>query len=91
MIIVNIYEGVFLGATRNTVHFFSPAFQEMGAYIASIEPPFSLRDIEGFNAVYKRSYYALSREERLEVEAFVDTMIEQLDHKTLASRIYGVV
>lgn len=69
----------------------SPAFQELSSYISRLEAPFSLDDIEGFNAIYKRSYHDLSCDERRQVEAFVDTMIERVARKEWAARIFGVV
>ncbi|MGI9210947.1 MAG: hypothetical protein ACR2HF_00595 [Methylococcaceae bacterium] len=69
----------------------SPAFREIWSYISRLEAPFSLDDIEGFNALYKHSYYTLSCEERREVEAFVDTMVEKVGRKEWAARIFGVV
>ncbi|MEY4194558.1 MAG: hypothetical protein RLZZ226_926 [Pseudomonadota bacterium] len=69
----------------------SPAFQELWNYISRLEAPFSLDDIEGFNTLYKRSYHTLSREEKRQVEAFVDTMIEKVGRREWAARIYGVV
>ena len=78
-------------STSTVMALVSPAYQEIRGYISRIEAPFTLDDIEGFNAIYKRSYYALSRDERREVEAFVDTMVEQVGRKEWAARIYGVV
>ncbi|MGI9211654.1 MAG: hypothetical protein ACR2HF_04210 [Methylococcaceae bacterium] len=69
----------------------SPAYQEIHGYISRLEAPFSLDDIEGFNIIYKRYYPTLSYDERHEVEAFVDTLIEHVERKEWASRIYGVV
>ena len=73
------------------VPLFSPAFQELWSYISSLRAPFSLQDIEGFNAIYKRNYSMLSREERRRVEEFVDSMIEQVARKEWATKIFGVV
>jgi hypothetical protein len=70
---------------------FSPAFQEVSRYIASIQAPYTLEAIRGFNAIYKRGYVTLSREEKRRVEAFVDTMIEHVAQKEWAERIFGVV
>lgn len=78
-------------STSTVIALVSPAFQEIWGYISRLEAPFSLNDIEGFNAIYKRSYHSLSREERRQVEAFVDTMIEKVGRKEWAARIYGVV
>jgi len=69
----------------------SPAFQEISSYISHLEAPFSRDDITGFNAIYKRTYHDLSRDERQQVEGFVDTMIEKVERKEWATRIYGVV
>jgi hypothetical protein len=73
------------------VSLFSPAFQELWSYISGLQAPFSLHDIEGFNAIYKRNYSSLSREERHRVEEFVDTMIAQVARKEWAVKIFGVV
>lgn len=69
----------------------SPAYREIHGYISHLEAPFSLDDIQGFNVIYKRCYRTLSYDERREVEAFVDTLIEHVERKEWASRIYGVV
>lgn len=73
------------------VPLFSPSFQEVSGYIASIQAPYTLPAIQGFNAVYKRVYASLSREEKRRVEEFVDSMIERVAEKTLAEQIFGVV
>jgi hypothetical protein len=70
---------------------FSPAFQEVSRYFASIQAPYTLQAIHGFNAIYKRGYESLSREERRRIEAFVDIMIERVAQKEWAEKIFGVV
>jgi len=78
-------------STSTIMALVTPASQELWIYISRLEAPFSLDDIQGFNARYKQSYPLLSREERRQVEAFIDTMIEKVDRKEWASRIFGVV
>jgi len=73
------------------VPLFSPAFQEVSRYIVSIKAPYTLQAIQGFNAIYKRVYASLSREEKRRIEEFVDTMIERVAEKDLAEKILGVV
>ena len=70
---------------------FSPTYQELRRYISAIRAPYTLQDIQGFNAIYKRAYSTLSREEKRRIEAFVDTMIEQVAQKEWAAKIFGVV
>ncbi|QXP85124.1 hypothetical protein ABZN20_14395 [Methylococcus sp. ANG] len=77
--------------TVQAIPLFSQAFQDISSYIASIRAPYTLQDIQGFNTAYKRAYPSLSREEKRRIEAFVDTMIERVAQKELASKIFGVV
>ncbi|HUL11113.1 MAG TPA: hypothetical protein VLU73_02950 [Methylococcaceae bacterium] len=73
------------------VPLFSPSFQELSHYIAGIEAPYTLHAIQGFNAIYKRVYALLSREETRRIEEFVDTMIDRVAQKEFAEKIFGVV
>ena len=69
----------------------SPAYLELRRYISGINAPYSLADIQGFNSIYQHAYGSLSRQERRRIEAFVDTMIEQVEEQQWAAKIFGVV
>ena len=77
--------------TQGTIPVPFEAFQELETYFRSVEPPYTLRNIRKFNAIYGRIYPTLTRGEKLQAESFVDEMIEKVEHKQWITRIYGVV
>jgi hypothetical protein len=66
-------------------------FDELREYFLTLEAPYTLHDIYGFNAIYKLAYPGLSREERLLSEEFVEILIEKVEKPEWVSRIFGVV
>ncbi len=64
---------------------------ELESYFSSIRPPYTLQHIRNFNRLYHRLYPALDREEKVRAEEWVDRMIDNVERKEWASRIYGVV
>ena len=70
---------------------YSERFDELRSYFQSIQPPYTLQHIREFNAIYRRLYPVLTREEKRRAEDYVDALIEGLENKDWASRIFGVV
>ncbi len=77
--------------TNKIVVLYSAGFQQLQDYFKSIEPPYGLEDIRGFNAIYRRIHPALNRDERRRSEELVDILIDKVEHKDLAANIFGVV
>jgi hypothetical protein len=70
---------------------YSEHFNELRTFFQSLQPPYTLHHIREFNAIYRRIYPALSREEKRRAEDFVDSLIEGLERKDWAPKIFGVV
>jgi hypothetical protein len=75
----------------NISSLYSENFDELRRYFQSIRPPYSLVDIRQFNMIYRNIYPVLSREEKRRAEDFVDALIDGLEKKEFASKIFGVV
>jgi hypothetical protein len=74
------------GARVNSV-----AIASLSRYFTSISPPYGISVIYRFNAIYKSIYPTLSLSERQQAEAYVDQLIEGLEHPGYAAKIFGVV
>jgi predicted RNase H-like nuclease len=70
---------------------YSERFDELRSFFQGIQPPYTLQHIREFNAIYRRIYPMLSREEKRRAEDYVDSLIEGLERKEWAPRIFGVV
>ena len=66
-------------------------FVGLQSLVRSFDPPYGLPEIIAFNQLYGSIYPRLTNAERRRTEALVDDLIERLEDKNLASRIYGVV
>jgi hypothetical protein len=75
----------------NITCLYSADFDELRRFFQGIKPPYSLVNIREFNSIYRSIYPVLSREERRRAEDFVDALIEGLEKKEFASKIFGVV
>jgi len=75
----------------NILRLYSDGFQEISQWFQASRPPYTIQDIIRFNALYKRGYPVLSREEKRRVEEWVDTLIEGVEDRTLIPKIFGVV
>ena len=75
----------------NIVVLYSSGFHQLQDYFRSIEPPYDLEDIHGFNEIYRRIYPVLNRDEKRRSEEFVDMLIDKLEQKEFAASIFGVV
>jgi len=69
----------------------SPAIQEINELFKSLNKPCGQGEINRFNVAYQRVYPQLSRLEKRRAEELVDELINNLEHRRLASKIYGVV
>jgi hypothetical protein len=69
----------------------SVGIAELEGYFACIQPPYTLGHIRDFNKLYQRLYPTLSLKEKFEVEQWVDRLIDNVERKEWASKIYGVV
>jgi hypothetical protein len=70
---------------------YSERFDELRSFFQGIRPPYTLQHIREFNALYRNIYPALSREEKRRAEDFVDSLIDGLEKKEWAPKIFGVV
>lgn len=75
----------------NISSLYSEDFDQLRHYFQSIAPPYSLSNIRDFNLIYRSIYPELSREEKRRAEDFVDALIDGLEKKEFASKIFGVV
>ena len=69
----------------------SASFDQLRLFFQYNDPPYDLQVIRDFNALYRGIYPVLSREERRRAEALVDALIDGLEQKEWASKIFGVV
>ncbi len=70
---------------------YSEDFHCLQSLVRSFDQPYGLPEILDFNRLYGRIYPRLTDVEKRRTEALVDDLIERLEDKKLASRIYGVV
>jgi len=77
--------------TAKVSQLYSDEFHAINTWFHDTRPPYCFNDIFVFNALYRRAYPALNREEKRRVEEFVDIMIEQVEYPKLATQIFGVV
>ncbi len=77
--------------TAEVISIYSNNFDELRIYFQGLEPPYTLRDIRGFNTIYGGLYPVLTREEKRRAEEFVDVMIAGVEKKEWACKIFGVV
>lgn len=70
---------------------YSAEFLELQTVFRRLEKPYGLADILLFNRSYQRVYAQLGREEKRRAEEMVDLLIEGLEQRKLASKIFGVV
>ncbi|HYE37973.1 hypothetical protein [Methylocaldum sp.] len=75
----------------NVIVLFSEEFHQLKSFFQNIQPPYTLENIGGFNSIYKRIYPLLNRDEKRRSEEFVDIMIDNLERKEWAAKIFGVV
>lgn len=76
---------------NNVISLYSEDFGRLTAFVKSIDPPYTLDDINGFNSIYRRIYPSLNRDEKLRSEVFVDMLINNLERNEWAAKIWGVV
>jgi hypothetical protein len=69
----------------------SENYLAINRFFASHEPPFTLTDIQEFNALYRLAYPALAPIERKRSEEWVDYLIDHVEHPEWVGKIYGVV
>jgi hypothetical protein len=69
----------------------SEGLMELENYFSGIRPPYTLNHIQDFNRLYQRLYPVLDPGDRVRAEEWVDRMIDNVERKEWASRIYGVV
>ncbi|MCU0735884.1 MAG: hypothetical protein MUF20_10230 [Methylotetracoccus sp.] len=69
----------------------APGLAELEGYFSGIRPPYTLNDIWNFNRLYRRLYPVLNRDEKIRAEQWVDRLIDNVERKEWASKIYGVV
>lgn len=70
---------------------YSESFNRLRHYFYCIQPPYTLEHVSEFNTIYREIYPRLSREEKRRAEEFVDSLIDGLQRKEWAARIFGVV
>lgn len=75
----------------NISSLYSQDFDQLRRYFLSISPPYSLSNIRDFNRLYRTIYPTLSRDEKRRAEDFVDALIDGVEKKEFASKIFGVV
>ncbi len=67
-------------------------FQQIEQWFQCAQAPYGVKDIYAFNALYRRTYNHLTREEKRRVEdEIVSTMIDGVEYPDLKAKIYGVV
>ena len=66
-------------------------FYAIHMWFHATPPPYGFHDILKFNALYRKAYPVLSREEKRRVEEWVDRIIENVETPKLVKRIFGVV
>jgi hypothetical protein len=76
-------------ATVTPIH--SSDIRDLNELFNDLQKPFGNGEIIRFNQAYQRIYPRLSRTEKHRAEMLVDALIDNLEHKSLASKIYGVV
>jgi hypothetical protein len=70
---------------------YSAEFQKLAAVFSHIHAPYTEQDVRSFNAIYSGLYKNLKADERELAERMVDTILDDLERKELATLIYGVV
>lgn len=71
---------------------YSTHYQEIDHWFHGIQAPYRLKDILAFNAIYRRAYSRLNREEKRRVEEeIVDALIDGVEAPKLKAKIFGVV
>lgn len=78
-------------ATHLVSTLYSERFDELRSYFVSIAPPYTLTHIRHFNGIYRRIYPLLTRDEKRRAEDFVDALIDGVERKEWACKIFGVV
>jgi hypothetical protein len=76
---------------NNVVVLYSDDFRQLSSFFNSIDSPYNLEHIAGFNAIYRRIFQALNQEEKRRAEEFVEVLIENVERKEWATKIFGVV
>ena len=64
---------------------------ELNELFNSLQKPCGRGEIRRFNLAYQNIYPQLSRAEKRLAEILVDRLIDNLENKSLSSKIYGVV
>ena len=77
--------------TAEIIPIHSSDFSEIKDFFHIHQPPYQLEHIFQFNSLYRRVYFRLSKEEKRRSEELVDKLIEELEDRRLASKIFGVV
>lgn len=75
----------------NVTILYSDEYHQIRNFFKSIHPPYTLEHIAGFNTIYRRIYPTLNRDEKRRTEEFVDVLIDKLERKEWAAKIFGVV
>ena len=65
----------------------SNEYEELMQFCRSIQSPYTIHDVQAFNAIYRCICRKLSQDEKRRAERLVDLMIEGLE----VPPIYGVV
>ncbi|MEI7867207.1 MAG: hypothetical protein WCI11_04895 [Candidatus Methylumidiphilus sp.] len=76
---------------KNIIPIHSQEFVDLYTLFHSLNPPYDLNDILRFNRTYQPMYRLLGPEEKRRAEEFVDCLVAGVEHRGLASRIFGVV
>ena len=69
----------------------SSKLEALSRYVDTLSPPFGIREIIRFNAIYRSIYADLTSDERRQAETYVEMLMEGVDQPAHAARIFGVV
>jgi len=65
--------------------------RNLSCYFNSIQPPYGVKEISQFNAIYRQLYPHMNPAEKHRAEKFVEAMLEGVESPDHASKIFGVV
>jgi hypothetical protein len=77
--------------TAEIIPIHSQEFSAVRHFFHVHQPPYRLEHVLHFNRLYKQVYFRLSKEEKRRSEELVDQLIDKLEDRRLASKIFGVV
>ena len=87
----NSLQGLIEMRAKKITPIHSPGFVELFTLFHSFQRPYTLTDILQFNRTYQPIYRQLGPEEKRRCEELVDAMVDGVENRELASRIFGVV